>query len=70
MKNTLYTFIFFLSAVLKLCRPGGAKALAAENVALRKQLAVANRKFNKCPSLTPFQRIVFAFLYGLISPKR
>jgi len=56
--------------IIKISRPGGAKALAAENMALRQQLITLSRHHKCSPKLTTSDRIIFDFLTRVIRPKR
>ena len=49
-------------------RPGGVKAMAAENMVLRQQLIVARRGRKRSPDLTFSDRLSFAFFAGILSP--
>ncbi|WP_367607668.1 hypothetical protein [Legionella sp. W05-934-2] len=58
------TLIFsFLLTCLKAMRPGGVKALAAENLALRQQLLVASRGRKRATELTFSDRLSFALTF-------
>ena len=69
MKEAITFLICFLSVLLKMIKPGGGKAIAAENLAIKQQLIVIKRKskVSKSPPLTPFQRIFFSFLSYFMS---
>jgi putative transposase len=54
-----------LFTCIKIIRPGGVKAMAAENMALRQQLIVP-----AAPDLTFSDRLSFAFLAGILSPSQ
>jgi len=56
--------------LLKLCKPGGVKALMAENIALRQQLITLNRKRNRAPRLTTQDRWLFGLAAGFITQTR
>ena len=56
--------------MIKIVKPGGIKAIAAENIALRQQLITLSRQYKRSPKLTTSDRILFGFLSNLISPKR
>ena len=60
----------WIRVMLKLSRPGGAKAMAAENIVLRQQLIALSRHHKRSPKLNTSDRILFGFLCGLINPKR
>ena len=69
MKAMAIIFLYFFSYMLKLLKPGGAKSIMAENLAMRQQLIVIKRKskMTKAPALTPLQRIIFGVLTYFIS---
>ena len=50
--------------------PCGARKIAAENIALRKQLMTMSRGMRRSPKLKTTDRIVFGMLGAIISPKR
>jgi hypothetical protein len=60
----------FISVWLRLMRPGGIRAIAAENIALRKQLIVLSRRHKRAPKLTTFDLIIFGVLTAMINVKR
>ena len=69
--RTLLAFALSIIVVyLKLLRPGGVKAITAENIALRKQLISLSRNLKRTPKLTTPDRIIFAVLASVISVKR
>jgi len=70
MKQLLIITFHAVRALLKLLKPGGANSLIAENIALRQQLIVINRSHKRSLNLTTWDRLGFAFLAGLILPKR
>lgn len=67
----IFIFIFHLIRVwLTLFRPGGVKALTWENMALRQQVIVLQRKQKRAPHLTMWDRLIFAYSTGRIPLKR
>ena len=67
----LITFILnFITLYLRLTVPGGARAIAAENIALRNQLISLSRQQKRAPKLTTVDRIIFGILTSMISVKR
>jgi putative transposase len=67
----LLTYLLsFIVLFFRLLSPGGVRAVAAENVALRKQLIVLARRQKRAPKLTTFDRIIFGMLAIMIRPKR
>jgi transposase InsO family protein len=70
MRNLIELLTHILLTFLKLCKPGGAKALVAENIALRQQLITLSRKRNKSPKLTTKDRWIFGMVAGCIAHTR
>lgn len=70
MKKLFVLTFYFLRTLLILLKPGGAKALMAENIILRNQLILVNRHRKKSPSLSLWDRLTFAFLAAILYPKR
>jgi len=67
----LLTLMFsYLLIYVKTLRPGGIKAIVAENKLLRQQLIIANRGRKRSPHLTLFDRLCLALMVGIISPER
>lgn len=66
--------IVFISNIiilwLRLLLPGGVRKVAAENVALRKQLITASRHVKRSQKLTTIDKILFGILTSMISTKR
>ncbi len=70
MKDTLLLVIHLISLLVRLLQPGGMKAVAAENLVLKKQLLVIQRARGRAPNLTTMDRFIFGWLAMLLSPKR
>jgi transposase InsO family protein len=69
--SELFTVIAIcLSVTLRLSRPGGARAIAAEMIILRTQLMALKRKEKRSPPLTPFKRLLLGFTAGFVSKRR
>ena len=56
--------------MIKIARPGGVKAIAAENIVLRQQLITLSRRYKRSPKLTASDRILLGLLGSWIKPKR
>ena len=69
MKSLLLFIWHLLTAMITVAKPGGVKALIAENNALRHQLAVMNRGRQRCPTLSPTDRFVLGLCSLWFSPK-
>jgi len=70
MIKSISIILSFISIWLRLLRPGGMRAVAAENIALRKQLIALSRHQKRAPKLTAFDKIVFGILTAMIKPNR
>ncbi len=70
MRSLIELATHILLTLLKLCKPGGVKALMAENIALRQQLITLNRKRNRAPRLTTQDRWLFGLATGFITHVR
>lgn len=70
MINAIRLIAYFLFVIIKLSRPGGAKAMAAENLALKQQLITVACHQKRAPKVTTADRIIFGFLIAWINPKR
>ncbi len=69
--NALVLYIAsFVHAYLRIIKPGGVKALAAENAALRHQLAIIIRGRKRAPNLELRDRILLGLMIDLIKDKR
>jgi len=62
-------FTFATTALCAFC-PGGARKIAAENLALRQQLIVLNKSRKRAPNLTTADRVVLALCTLFIGPRR
>lgn len=70
MKNTIILVWHLLTAITKSFKPGGSRALVAENAALRYQFLVMNRSQKRAPNLTSTDRFIFGLCSLWITPKR
>jgi len=62
--------LLILSTLIRVNKPGGTRALTAENIILKQQLLLIRRKQQRAPKLTVYERILFGFLTGFIGLKR
>lgn len=70
MLNILWlTFNGFL-ILGKLLRPGGMRAIVAENLALKQQLLVVSRKYKRVPKLKFLDRFILGWLASFIKSSR
>lgn len=70
MNELLIYISSFIHAYLKTLQPGGTKALAAENAALRHQLAILTRGKKRAPNTELRDRILLGLMIDLVSSKR
>ena len=70
MKTLILLTIHFVVLIFKLLKPGGLKTVAAENLAIRQQLLVANKSRHRSPPLTTLERFLFGLWAMLMSEKR
>ncbi len=70
MKSAAILLFHLLSALAKLIRPGGSKAIIAENALLRQQLIVHGRSRQRAPNLTVYDRLLLGFLATFLNPRR
>ena len=68
--NWLHLIASTLSVLIRFLRPGGVRALVAENIVLRQQLIVVQRPRKRAPTLSVFDRFLFGLLAAFIQPKR
>ncbi len=68
--NFIYLLYSFLALLLKLLKPGGIKAISAENILLKQQLITLKRRHKRSPKLTLSDRLSYGLLISLVNPKR
>lgn len=65
------TLLFHLITTLtKLIRPGGRRAVIAENLLLKRQLIIHSRSRQRAPTLTTLDRILLGLFSMFMSPRR
>ena len=70
MRDLAVLFVHLIATVVKLLRPGGARALVAESLLLKHQLLILNRSRVRAPNLRPIDRIIAGLCTGLLRPAR
>ncbi len=70
MHELLILVIHLLVTFVKLVRPGGVRAVAAESLLLKHQLLISYRNRRRAPNLTTLDRIVLGLNAQLVSPRR
>ncbi len=70
MKDVLLFTIHLVTLPIRLLRPGGIKAIAAENLLLKQQLLIIDRSRLKAPNLTTKDRFILGWIAMLLSSRR
>ena len=70
MKDVIYLLFHLLTTISKLIRPGGSRAVIAENLLLKKQLIIHSRSRERAPNLNTSDRTLLGFLSLFLSPRR
>jgi putative transposase len=70
MKDAIFLIFHLLSLLAKLLRPGGSRAIIAENLLLKQQLIVHSRSRQRAPNLSVQDRTLFGFWTLFLSPRR
>ena len=70
MRDLLILMVHLLVTCLKLLRPGGVRAVAAESLLLKHQILISNRSRLRAPNLTTLDRFVLGLTTLFIRPHR
>ena len=70
MTNLMLTLLHLAVAAARLCRPGGVRAVIAENLLLKQQLIVLRRARRRAPNLTWSDRLFLGIGSLFLSPGR
>ena len=70
MKDVFYLLFHLLTALAKLLRPGGSRAVIAENLLLKQQLLIHSRSRQRAPNLTTRDRALLGFWSLFLNPRR
>ena len=70
MKDVIYLLLDLLATLARLFRPGGARAVIAENLLLKQQLIIHSRSRKRAPNLTTRDRVLIGFLSLFLTPRR
>ena len=70
MKDLLLPLLHLAVTAAKLCRPGGVRAVIAENLLLKRQLIVLRRSRQRAPNLRVGDRLLCGFGALFLSPGR
>ena len=70
MKEKIELLYYFILTLIKLCKPGGVKAVMAENITMRQQLITLNRGRLRAVAPKTFDRFFFVYMAKIIGEKR
>jgi len=70
MKDVFYLLFYLLTTLAKVNRPGGRRAVIAENLLLIQQLISHSRSRQRAPNLTTQDRVLLGFWTLLMNPRR
>ena len=70
MKELLLALLHLAVTAAKVCRPGGVRAVIAENLLLKQQLIVLRRARQRAPNLSVGDRLLCGFGSLFLSPGR
>ena len=70
MKEVIYLLFHLLNTAAKLLRPGGKKAIIAENLHLKQQLIIHSRSRQRTPNLSVQDRALLGFWSLFLNPRR
>lgn len=62
--------IHLIWTLIRLLRPGGARAVVAETLLVKHQLLILNRSRRRAPALRPLDRVIAGLLATFIRPAR
>jgi putative transposase len=66
----LYLLFHLLTTLAKLIRPGGSRAVIAENLLLKQQLIIHSRSRQRAPNLTTQDHALLGFWSLFLNPRR
>ena len=70
MKDAIYLLFHLLTALAKVVRPGGSRAVIAENLLLKQQLIIHRRSRQRAPNLSTQDRALLGFWSLFLNPRR
>ena len=70
MKEVFYLLFHLLTTLAKLIRPGGSRAIIAENLLLKQQLIIHSRSRQRAPNLSVQDRALLGFWTLFLNPRR
>jgi len=70
MRDVIYLLFQLLTTLAKLAKPGGGRAVIAENLLLKQQLIIHSRSRQRAPNLTTRDRVLLGFWSLFLIPGR
>ena len=70
MKDVIHLLCHLLGTLAMLAKPGGGRAVIAENLLLKQQLIIHNRSLQRAPNLTTPDRIILGFSSVFMNPRQ
>ena len=70
MRDLFVLFVHLVAATVRLMRSGGAHAIVAESLLLKRQLLIVTRSRRRAPDLRPLDRVVVGLCVGLMRQAR
>jgi len=70
MKDLFYLLLHLLTTLAKMIKPGGGRAVMAENLILKQQLIIHSRSRQRAPNLTTHDRVLLGFWTLFMNPGR
>ena len=70
MRHLVILLVHLITAVLRLVRPGGVRAVVAESVLAKHQLLIFDRSRRRAPNLHTLDRLIAGFCSLWIKPSR
>jgi transposase InsO family protein len=70
MKEVFYLLFHLLTTMARLLRPGGNRAVIAENLLLKQQLIIHSRSRQRAPNLSTQDRALLGFWSLFLNPRR
>ena len=70
MRDRAVLTIHLITIIVKMLRPGGVRAVAAESLLMKQPLLIVNRHRHRAPNLTALERILLALTTLFVNPRR
>jgi hypothetical protein len=70
MREAIYLLFYLLSTLARLAKPGGSRAVIAENLLLKQQLIIHSRARQRAPNLSTQDRALLDFWSLFLNPRR